>query len=90
MELYRYDCMDLSEVDNLQEVETDLYISFGDHWHKNRIWTGYDIASITSFGTLLISYVSHYEENFTVSFYLQDSIWDSRYPFGVFPSCQLF
>lgn len=32
--------MDLSAVDNLREIETDLYIYFGDQWHKNRIWIG--------------------------------------------------
>lgn len=40
MGLYRYDCMDFGAVDNLHEVKTDLYISFGDDWHRNRIWTG--------------------------------------------------
>uniref|UniRef100_A0A7I4AQ84 starch synthase n=1 Tax=Physcomitrium patens TaxID=3218 RepID=A0A7I4AQ84_PHYPA len=44
--LPKYDCMDLSAVDNLREIETDLYIYFGDQWHKNRIWIGtlYGIA----------------------------------------------
>lgn len=38
--LPKYDSMDLSVLDELQEAPRELYSYFDGEWHRNRVWTG--------------------------------------------------